>query len=68
MRREIAFRAAVGTLYGVAAVACLVLLRGVETFWDVLAIVVGSAGLAGLIHWLALRVYESRYRRRVVEQ
>lgn len=56
MRREIAFRVAVGTLYGVAAYAGQVVSRGVERFWCVMAIVIGMISVAGLIHWSALRV------------
>ncbi|GAA4101518.1 hypothetical protein ACFFOS_11840 [Nocardioides kongjuensis] len=68
MRRDIAFRLAVGMLYGVAAYATFVISRGVEPFWAVLAVVIGMASGAGLIHWSALRVHERRYVPRSPEQ
>lgn len=68
MRREIAFRAAAGTRYAVAAFAGQVLSRGVGPLWAVPAILIGTIGLAGLIHRSTLRAYERRYVPRVAEQ
>jgi hypothetical protein len=55
-------------LYGATAYAITVASRGAEPFWVVLAIVIGMSGVAGLIHWSALRLYERRYPPRSREQ